>query len=572
MARLPVPGSDDTDWGAILNTYLLVSHTADGSLKPTAVTAALSATTSAAAQQTGATFNVADYGAVGDGITDDAPALQAALDAVAQSAPGARVVIPPGVYAVKAELEIKSAVWIDMTPGTTILRNNASMQYVFKNFNPAYAPTGYDGRGDITISGGVIDGNGAVLTGTVTVVILAHTYNVQITGVIIRNVRDWHGIELNSTKKAVIRDCIFEGFKLVTGTSPATEAVQLDLAINAGALPGIGAGALDNTPCQDILMTGCTVRAYGALPAHGRMIGSHSTTDGVWHRNIRVIGNHAEGTGDYAVRGYNWMDAVVDGNTFLNCNGGVRFEVPPNNTKESEGIVLSNNIFRSTGTKNNATTVMAAVISIAGLDGTASVPVREAIVTGNAIKGFANATAIEFVNVADVMCTGNTIKATTVAAQTGIMINGCYGAQIASNRLDGGMTTKAVYVKTGAAANTSESCMLTGNFFTGVGPVYIDNQYCVITGNNFTNPQTAGIVISKNAGYCTVSGNLLRKTSGTSTCGIDVGVATVLIQSNNFRGWGGVEGASGVIKRTAALSGPGMPVTATATNANRYAA
>lgn len=33
MSRLPVPGSDDNQWGDILNDYLSVEHNADGTLK-----------------------------------------------------------------------------------------------------------------------------------------------------------------------------------------------------------------------------------------------------------------------------------------------------------------------------------------------------------------------------------------------------------------------------------------------------------------------------------------------------------------------------------------------------------
>lgn len=40
MARLPQPGSDDGQWGEILNEYLSESHDADGSIKPGAVTKA----------------------------------------------------------------------------------------------------------------------------------------------------------------------------------------------------------------------------------------------------------------------------------------------------------------------------------------------------------------------------------------------------------------------------------------------------------------------------------------------------------------------------------------------------
>ena len=40
MPRLPIPGSDDGNWGDILNDYLLQSHQADGSLRSAVVTAA----------------------------------------------------------------------------------------------------------------------------------------------------------------------------------------------------------------------------------------------------------------------------------------------------------------------------------------------------------------------------------------------------------------------------------------------------------------------------------------------------------------------------------------------------
>jgi hypothetical protein len=38
MARLPIPGADSETWGEILNEYLNVSHNADGTLQPAALT------------------------------------------------------------------------------------------------------------------------------------------------------------------------------------------------------------------------------------------------------------------------------------------------------------------------------------------------------------------------------------------------------------------------------------------------------------------------------------------------------------------------------------------------------
>lgn len=40
MARLPTPGSDDNDWGSLLNDFLNVSHDSDGSLVASAVSSA----------------------------------------------------------------------------------------------------------------------------------------------------------------------------------------------------------------------------------------------------------------------------------------------------------------------------------------------------------------------------------------------------------------------------------------------------------------------------------------------------------------------------------------------------
>jgi len=48
-----------------------------------------------------ATFNVKDYGAVGDGIADDTVAIQAAVDV----ADGGVILLPPGVYNITGALE-----------------------------------------------------------------------------------------------------------------------------------------------------------------------------------------------------------------------------------------------------------------------------------------------------------------------------------------------------------------------------------------------------------------------------------------------------------------------------------
>lgn len=130
-ARLPVPGGDDNTWGDILNTFLAVSHKADGTLLPAAIAAAgaysrpsagIPASDLASSIQTTLSnsvgkgelvFNVLDYGAVGDGVTDDGPAFQATINAC-NTVHGGTLFVPPSShpYLIGQSLHITQAITI----------------------------------------------------------------------------------------------------------------------------------------------------------------------------------------------------------------------------------------------------------------------------------------------------------------------------------------------------------------------------------------------------------------------------------------------------------------------------
>lgn len=133
MARLPVPGGDVDAWAAILNEYLLVTHNDDGTQKTDSIgSAALQSRSigmrhlrtmnasntplkdfvlsntgnelvwktpeAVVASARDLEFNVADYGAVGDGVTDDTDAIQAAIDAATN---GGSIIFPRGIFMVR---------------------------------------------------------------------------------------------------------------------------------------------------------------------------------------------------------------------------------------------------------------------------------------------------------------------------------------------------------------------------------------------------------------------------------------------------------------------------------------
>lgn len=133
MARLPVPGSDDNVWADLLNEYLLVSHNDDGtqrveSIPPHSVELGDLDVKNNADQnisdlvltndgsrlvwndpgavlraRSSLRLNVADFGAKGDGVTDDTLAIQAAID---KAENGGIIEIPRGTYKVRG-LKVK---------------------------------------------------------------------------------------------------------------------------------------------------------------------------------------------------------------------------------------------------------------------------------------------------------------------------------------------------------------------------------------------------------------------------------------------------------------------------------
>jgi len=76
MARLPTPGGDTNSWGEVLNDFLAASHNADGSLKTSAITSAVTAA-NLGFDATGSITSTTVQTAVAEVATDAAAALAA---------------------------------------------------------------------------------------------------------------------------------------------------------------------------------------------------------------------------------------------------------------------------------------------------------------------------------------------------------------------------------------------------------------------------------------------------------------------------------------------------------------
>ena len=138
--------------------------------------AAAQAATAAPAAPAVATFNVLDYGAAGNGTTNDAAAINKAIVA-ANAAGGGDVVFPADNYLAAGSIHMLSNVTLDLESGSTIL--GASSGYDAPEANPydSYQDFGHSHFHDAMIWGenltnigfigsGTITGNGHFITGT----------------------------------------------------------------------------------------------------------------------------------------------------------------------------------------------------------------------------------------------------------------------------------------------------------------------------------------------------------------------------------------------------------------------
>ena len=113
----------------------------------------------ASAMASGATFNVRQYGAAGDGTRMDTAALQQAIDAAA-NAGGGTVAFPPGRY-LSASLDLKSHVTLQLDEGATLLGSPHRQDY---RPGKVFGLLRADQLQDIGVCGkGTIDGQGILL-------------------------------------------------------------------------------------------------------------------------------------------------------------------------------------------------------------------------------------------------------------------------------------------------------------------------------------------------------------------------------------------------------------------------
>jgi len=434
-----------------------------------------------------ALLNVKDFGAMGDGVTDDTVAIQAALTAVPST--GGKVYVPAGVYIVSAACWIKSNthVYGDGIDVTIIKRKANSLS---ATVNPNYdynkilttgsavgAPyTNASSGTSITVTDMTLDGNytnqsltsisnGADGFG------MSHTIGSDsggcVDGITLQRIKVQNvmqdGISLHNCKNVLVDSC-------VTYKTGQTTAITSKNGISLGG----GPTDLSNGWCKTAIVTNNRISYSGANS------GSSPAAEGI----VNSI----------------WDDVVISGNDISHVEYGIEItNTTP--TYTNYGLVISNNII------HDLTDTGYAGIGIT-LGRSASYLTKGMVISGNVIHntnfngmvlGFVNGSSvtgntlyktnlvsdgtyfcgIDITNSTEVACSGNSIQFVGAAnAVYGIRFLLVTGSLIANNTIinDNGSATGDNIILNGGVVN----CLVTGNRLIG-------NKYGIQIHNSGTN-------------------------------------------------------------------------------------
>lgn len=221
----------------------------------------------------------------------------------------------------------------------------------FRIGQPGSSASGYYYK-NITIQGGIWDGNvRSKDTGFCTFKV-NHSQNVKFLNMTIQNDLEGHMIEAGAVNGLTVsrvnfknHKCYFKAHKNKNDYYEHEEALQLD--VNLYETTAIG--NYDKYQNKNVTVDRCNFINLG------RGIGSHNSIDGCYFTNMKFTNNTFKNIKSYAIGAINYRNSRIQNNKILNCGSGILFvNSKPNYTGYTGTYVVSNWNLKVNTSKDNS--------------------------------------------------------------------------------------------------------------------------------------------------------------------------------------------------------------------------
>jgi hypothetical protein len=270
--------------------------------------------------------SVRDFGAIGDGVTNDAPAINAAL-AYVHARGGGSVRVPVGTYRLQSILRIGSNTSLVAEDGVVYLKDHtASFINNGLGFSASSSIAPYGGHHDILIEGGIWEGFPFGVVDGYSGFVLGFGRNITLRKIVLKNsMTSGHSIDMACCDNVLIEDCQFLGQRLGTQTPLLADCIQLDACVE-GSFPYFGLPVFKQN--KNITVRRCKFDSNpdNPDPEFGPIVvgvGGHATVYGEWAENITIENCEFNGCTGAGVRVYKWKNAKIINNTFRGCTQSI---------------------------------------------------------------------------------------------------------------------------------------------------------------------------------------------------------------------------------------------------------
>lgn len=276
--------------------------------------------------------NVEEFGAVGDGTTDDTESFNLAIQKIEENG-GGTLHVPMGTYLLRDAVHLTDNLKITSSGATLMKDGTSNSYYVFLALSKRGKGYGA-GASNVIIEGLTIKGSFSAKRGAS--ITLHHSENVHIRNCIFREaVVSGHPIDLGGCSEVLISECSFEGFTPQPNRR-YVEAIQIDHSTAEGNGGIDHPDSYDGLACRNVTVQNCKfvpLTIEGDTYPAPNPLGSHSRVDGFVFENIKFINNYVEGGVDVGslVEPYSYADGWLHfyhihgleilGNTFINTTG-----------------------------------------------------------------------------------------------------------------------------------------------------------------------------------------------------------------------------------------------------------